>query len=144
MNTRALFTPATNAVTLVRNEVERMFDNVFCCNNADSRDYPSLNMIDDDSNIYVEAELPGVQMEDVEVTVADGMLMISGRRSAVTPEGASTLRRERGSLEFERSISLPTNVEPADTKAVLRDGILTLTLPKSVNSRARQVPVTED
>ncbi|MBG83332.1 MAG: hypothetical protein CMJ40_02165 [Phycisphaerae bacterium] len=143
MNTRALFTPATNAVTLVRNEVERMFDNVFCCNNADSRTYPSLNMIDDDNNIYVEAELPGVKMENVEVTVADGMLIISGHRTAVTPEGANTLRRERGSLEFERSISLPTNVEPSDTKAVLKDGILTLTLPKSVNSRARQVPVTE-
>ena len=144
MNTRTLFTPATNAVTLVRNEVERMFDNVFSFNNADSRSYPSLNLIDDESNLFVEAELPGVRMEDLDVTVADGMLVISGKRTAVTPEGSSTLRRERGSLEFERSISLPTNVEPSETKAVLRDGILTLTLPKSVNSRARQVPVTED
>ena len=143
MNTRALFSPATNAVTLVRNEVERMFDNVFCCSNAGSQGYPSLNMIDDDNNIYVEAELPGVKMEDVEVSVADGMLTVSGHRTAVTPVGADTLRRERGSLEFERSISLPANVDPADTRAVLRDGVLTLTLPKTVNSRARQVPVTE-
>lgn len=143
MNTRALFTPATNAVTLVRNEVERMFDNVFCCNSAGSQSYPSLNMIDDDTNIYVEAELPGVKMEDIDVTVADGTLVISGHRSAVTPDGANTLRRERGSLDFERSISLPSNVDPVDTKAVLRDGILTLTLPKTVNSRARQVQVTE-
>jgi HSP20 family protein len=144
MNTRALFTPATNAMTLMRNEVERMFDNAFCCNSVESRGYPSLNMIDDDTNIYVEAEIPGVQMENINVTVADGMLSINGTRSAVTPEGASTLRRERGSLEFERSISLPTNVDPAGTRAVLRNGILTLTLPRSANCRARQVPVTAD
>ena len=143
MNTRALFTPATNAVTLVRNEVERMFDNVFTSHGSDTRDYPSLNLIDDQDNIYVEAELPGVQMEDIDVTVADGMLTINGRRTASTPNGASTLRRERGSLEFSRSIALPTNVEPAETKAVLKDGILTLTLPKSVNAKARQVPVIE-
>ena len=60
MNTRALFTPATNAVTLVRNEVEHMFDNVFCCNRR-VQSYV-INMIDDDTNIYVKAELPGVKM----------------------------------------------------------------------------------
>merc|ERR1712080_38890 len=70
MNTRALFTPAANAMTHVRNEVERMFDSVLSLNSA-TRNYPSLNMIDDDQNVYVEAELPGVQMDDLEVTVAD-------------------------------------------------------------------------
>ena len=142
MNTRALFTPASNAMTLVRNEVERMFDNVFSAGSS-TRTFPSLNMIEGDNTIYVEAELPGVQMKDLEVTVQDGMLMISGRRNVTTPDGASTLRRERGVLEFERSIALPTNIEVDGTNAVLRNGILTLELPKSVNARARQVPVSE-
>ena len=142
MNTRALFTPASNAMTLVRNEVERMFDNVFSAGNG-TQNFPSLNMIEGDNTIYVEAELPGVKMEDLEVTVQDGMLIISGRRDVTTPDGASTLRRERGVLEFDRSISLPTNIEVEGTNAVLRNGILTLELPKSVNARARQVPVTE-
>jgi HSP20 family protein len=142
MNTRALFTPATNAMTLVRNEVERMFDNVFSYGNS-TRTFPSLNMIEGENTIYVEAELPGVSMNDLDVTVQDEMLTLSGRRDVATPEGASTLRRERGVLEFERSIALPTNVEMEGTNAVLRNGILTLELPKSVNARARQVPVTE-
>ena len=142
MNTRALFTPASNAMTLVRNEVERMFDNVFSTGNG-TQNFPSLNMVEGDNTIYVEAELPGVKMEDLEVTVQDGMLIISGRRDVTTPDGASTLRRERGVLEFDRSISLPTNIEVEGTNAVLRNGILTLELPKSVNARARQVPVTE-
>ena len=142
MNTRALFTPATNAMTLVRNEVERMFDNVFS-SGIGTRTFPSLNMIEDDSTIYVEAELPGVQMTDLNVMVHDGMLTISGRRDVATPDGANTLRRERGVLEFERSIALPTNVEVEGTNAMLRDGVLTLSLPKSINAQARRVPVTE-
>ena len=142
MNTRALFTPASNAMTLVRNEVERMFDNVFSSGNS-TRHFPSLNMIESDNTVYVEAELPGVRMKDLEVTVQDGVVTISGRRDVTTPEEASTLRRERGVLDFERSISLPTNVEVEGTNAVLRNGILTLELPKSVNAMARRVPVTE-
>jgi len=142
MNTRALFTPATNAMTLVRNEVERMFDNVFSCATG-SRTFPSLNMIDDDTTIYVEAELPGIQMSDLDVIVNDGILTISGRRDVTTPDGADTLRRERGVLEFERSIALPTSVEADGTNAVLRNGILTLSLPKSTNAQARRIQVTE-
>ena len=142
MNTRALFTPATNAMTLVRNEVERMFDNVFS-SGIGTRTYPSLNMIDNDTTIFVEAEMPGVQMSDLEVVVQDGMVTISGRRDVTTPEGANTLRRERGVLEFERSIALPTNVESEAANAVLRNGILTLSLPKSINAQARRVAVTE-
>jgi len=142
MNTRALFTPATNAMTLVRNEVERMFDNVLTLNSG-TRAYPSLNMIDDDNNVYVEAELPGVRMEDVEITVADGMLTITGRRDVATLTDVNTLRRERGALEFERSITLPANVEAHSTNAVLRDGVLLLTMPKSENAKARRVQVTQ-
>jgi len=140
MNTRALFNPATNAMTLVRNEVERMFDNVF---SSGGRAFPSLNMIDDDNSVYVEAELPGVQMEDLEVTLVDGELTISGRRNVQTPVGASTVRRERGVLEFDRTISLPTNVEADGTNAVLRDGILTLSMPKTATAAARRVTVTQ-
>ncbi|MCH2132460.1 MAG: Hsp20/alpha crystallin family protein [Phycisphaerales bacterium] len=142
MNTRALFTPAGNAMTLVRNEVERMFDNVLASHSG-TRAYPSLNMIDDDNNVYVEAELPGVRMEDVDVTVADGVLTISGRRTVTTPVDTNAIRRERGDLEFERSISLPANVEANGTEAVLREGVLLLTMPKSENAKARRVQVTE-
>ena len=138
MNTRALFTPAGNAMTLVRNEVERMFDNVLASHSG-TRAYPSLNMIDDDNNVYVEAELPGVRMEDVDVTVADGVLTISGRRTVTTPVDTNAIRRERGDLEFERSISLEAN----GTEAVLREGVLLLTMPKSENAKARRVQVTE-
>jgi len=130
-------------MNMVRNEVERMFDNVFT-NGTGTRAYPSLNMIDGENNIYIEAELPGVTAEELEVTIADGMLTLTGRRTVSTPEGASTLRRERGTLEFERTISLPGNVNFGDTNAVLRDGILMLTLSKSEAAKARRVTVVAE
>jgi len=142
MNTRTLFTPATNAMTQVRNEVERMFDNVFPFNSG-SRNYPSFNMIDDDQNVYVEAEMPGVRMEDLEITVADGMLTISGRRTVTAPAEANPIRRERGVIEFERSLALPTTLDADGTQAVLRNGILMLTMPKTANAKPRRVEVTQ-
>merc|ERR1711881_403247 len=127
MNTRTLFTPATNALTQVRDEVERMFDNAFPFSSG-TRSYPTFNMIEDEDRIYVEAEMPGVRMEDLEITVANGMLTISGRREVTVPEQASTLRRERKAIEFERSLSLPATLDASGTEAVLRDGLLVLTM----------------
>ena len=142
MNTRTLFTPATNAISHVRNEVERMFDNVFPFNSG-TRSYPSFNMIEDQDRIYVEAEMPGVRMDDLEITVANGLLTITGRREVNTPEDANTLRRERKAIEFERSLSLPATLDASETEAVLRDGVLVLTMPKVEKAKARRVEVTQ-
>ncbi|MBG79603.1 MAG: molecular chaperone Hsp20 [Phycisphaerae bacterium] len=142
MNTRTLFTPATNAMTHVRNEVERMFDNVFPFSSA-TRSYPAFNMIEDADRVYVEAEMPGVRMEDLEITVANGMLTVSGRREVTPPEDSNTLRRERKTIEFERSLSLPVTLDASETEAVLRDGILVLTMPKVEKAKARRVEVTQ-
>lgn len=141
MNTRTLFTPATNALTQVRNEVERMFDNAFPFSSG-TRSYPTFNMIEDEDRVYVEAEMPGVRMEDLEITVANGMLTISGRREVTAPEDANTLRRERKAIEFERSLSLPGTLDASETEAVLRDGVLVLTMPKVEKAKARRVEVT--
>jgi HSP20 family protein len=141
MNTRTLFTPATNAISQVRNEVERMFDNAFPFSST-TQSYPTFNMIEDEDRVYVEAEMPGVRMEDLEITVANGMLTISGRRDVTALEDANTLRRERKAIEFERSLSLPTTLDSSETEAVLRDGILVLTMPKVEKAKARRVEVT--
>jgi HSP20 family protein len=141
MNTRTLFTPTTNAISQVRNEVERMFDNAFPFSSS-TRSYPTFNMIEDEDRVYVEAEMPGVRMEDLEITVTNGMLTISGRREVTALEDASMLRRERKAIEFERSLSLPNTLDASETEAVLRDGILVLTMPKVEKAKARRVEVT--
>ena len=142
MNTRSLFNPTTTALKNVRHEVERMFDNVFAAN-ASSRAYPAINLIEDDETIRIEAELPGIVLEDLDITVADGILTLRGRRMSDSHDDASALRRERTALEFERSLTLPSAVESDRTEAVLRNGVLTITVPKSESARMRKVHVTQ-
>ena len=148
MNTQALLTP-NNAMNRVRYGIDRMFDTMvpaFVRNIGltDARlTGPSVNLIEDDDRLYVEAELPGVAMEDLEITVADNTLTIGGARSLSVPDDATPLRQERGDLVFERSLGLPTQVEVDAVEARMVDGVLRVTLPKASTSRTRRIAVTQ-
>ncbi len=141
MTTRTFFNPNSATLANVRHEVERMFDNVFSANSG-SRIYPAVNVLEDEDTFRVEAELPGIVLEDLSVTVADGELTLSGRRTKVNPPEATALRRERGTLEFERSLTLPSSCETDGIEAVMRNGVLTVSVPKSERARTRQIEVT--
>ena len=148
MNTQALLTP-NNAMNRVRYGIDRMFDTMvpaFVRNIGltDARlTGPSVNLIEDDDRLYVEAELPGVALEDLEITVADNTLAISGVRNLSVPDQATPLRQERGDLVFERSLGLPTQVEVDAVEAQMADGVLRITLPKVSTSRTRRIDVTQ-
>ena len=101
-------------------------------------------MIEDDNNLRFEAELPGVRATDLDVTVADHMLTISGRRTLESPEDATSLRRERSTHTFERIVRIPTGVDSDQIDATLADGILTVTLPKAEGTRTRRIAVREN
>ena len=149
MNTQAILTP-NNAMNRVRYGIDRMFDTMmpsFIRNIGldDARmTGPSLNLIENDDLLYVEAELPGVEMDDIEVTVADSTLTISGSRSLSAPDNATAIRRERGDLVFERSLGLPVQVDVDAVEASMTNGILRITLPKANASRTRRIAVTRD
>jgi HSP20 family protein len=117
--------------------------------------FPAVNVAESDDAVTVEAELPGLAAGDVEISMVDDELVLSGarpeaaeaagaaagngngeRRSAVTWH-----RRERGSGRFERRIPLPVAVDAGRVEARLVDGVLTVTCPKAPEAKPRKVEV---
>ena len=91
---------------------------------------PMLNVYEDVDCIIVEAELPGVPLDDVDVTVIGNQLTITGRRTLLIPEEAAIVSKERGSLKFHRTVVLPAMVREEGILASMRKGILTVSLPR--------------
>jgi HSP20 family protein len=107
--------------------------------------FPALNMSEDDHNLYVRAELPGVAPENIEITTKENNLILKGERKiAAEGEKVSYHRRERDAGKFRRIISLPTRVDAEKVTAVCKNGVLTVTLPKAAEAKPRQIAVKSE
>ena len=104
--------------------------------------YPTLNMWENDECLCMEAEVPGLTMDEVEVQVIGSELTVKGRWPTPQSEGVTYHRQERQSGEFSRSLSLPQEVVSERVEAVLKNGLLTVTLPKSAVAKVRKITVT--
>jgi HSP20 family protein len=92
--------------------------------------------------LVVEAHLPGVKPDDVDVTVENGRLTIRGEIASERSEGEGDfLVREIRRGTFARSISLPTGLKPDDASAAFEDGVLTLRIPKAEEVKPRQIRI---
>ena len=97
----------------------------------------------DDENLYVTASLPGVQPEDVEVTLAGQMLSIRGElKGDETVERDQYLYRERRFGQFSRQLELPVRVTGEGITAAFETGLLKLTLPKAEDVKPRKIEIT--
>jgi HSP20 family protein len=103
--------------------------------------FPAVNVWEDEENVYAEAELPGVKLDDIELFVVGDQLTIKGERRVVNDDDVSYLRKERGTGSFARELSLPVAVDSGQVEATLRDGVLTVTLPKAEEAKPRKVEV---
>lgn len=104
---------------------------------------PAVDVYEDKDNLLVRAELPGMKKEDIEISLHEGFLTLSGERKAEQKqEGAETYRSERLLGRFHRSISLPCAVVPDKIKATYHDGILTVSLPKAEEAKPKQIPIS--
>ncbi len=102
----------------------------------------ALDVCEDANNIYVKAELPGMKKEDIDLSLHDGCLSISGERKADTSrEDAETYRAERFFGRFQRTVTLPMSVAADKVKAQYKDGILTVTLPKAEEAKPKHIDV---
>jgi len=102
---------------------------------------PMLNVYETRDRIFVEAELPGVPLDDVDVTVVGNQLTITGRRTLLIPEEAAIVTKERGSLKFQRTVLLPDMVREEGIRASMRKGILTVSLPRMSTFVDRGLPM---
>ncbi len=122
------------------NRLDSLFDRVFGDDGAflgQAWSGMPLAMWQDDDHFYVEVELPGVSDGDLDITVHNGMVSIRGERKP--QEGRRYLYNGRSYGRFERVITLPEAVQADDVQAALKDGILSLTLPKSPEAKPRKI-----
>src|SRR5579862_7250302 len=120
----------------LRDEIDRLFEGPLTELARNSRLLsgwtPALDLHEDKDNFVVKIEVPGMKKEDIEVTLHDGALSISGeRKSDEKFADAEVYRSERYFGRFQRTISLPAAVAADKIKAQYQDGVLTVTLPKA-------------
>lgn len=104
--------------------------------------YPPLNVWEDEDNLYVEAELPGLKPEDIDVSVTErDQLTITAQRTPNGPEGSTWLRQECGYGRFSRTITLPAEVDAEAVEAGSDAGVLIITLPKMEQAKPKKIAV---
>jgi HSP20 family protein len=96
---------------------------------------PAVDVQEDAEKIELHADLPGVKQEDVEIQIDKGVLTIKGERKLVAGRG------ERNTGAFSRAFTLPDTIDVEKIAAALKDGVLTLTLPKRPEEKPRQIKI---
>jgi HSP20 family protein len=109
---------------------------------AAAQGYPAVNMWEDQEHVFVQAELPGLNLQELEIYVTGGnTLTLKGSRKPTTPEKGVWHRQERVFGEFERPITLPFVVDPDKVDARFENGVLTVQLAKHESARPRKINV---
>jgi HSP20 family protein len=104
--------------------------------------FPPLDVWEDDVNLYVEAELPGYSLNELEIYVTgENQLSIKGERKAPEPGNGTWHRQERGYGAFNRLMEMPSAVDSDKVSADFKNGVLTITLPKKEGARPRRIDV---
>ncbi len=103
--------------------------------------FPRLSFADAGASLVLEADLPGLGEKDVQLSLHQDVLTISGERRADAPQGWFVHRQERAPVKFSRSFTLPCKIDPEKSAATLKNGVLTLTLVKAQDAQPRQIAV---
>jgi HSP20 family protein len=124
--------------------VDRLFNDAFFDRRSSAFGVsPDMDVIENDDNMVVKAELPGFKPENVDVRVEGNLLTIRGEyhEESEKKEGQYHLKERRQS-SFSRSIPLPVGVDADKARAEFEHGVLTLTLPKTEDAKPRRITVT--
>lgn len=138
-----LWEPFRELVTM-RDDVDRLFDAFFGREeyNLDSYWRPAIDIEENNGNLMVRAEIPGMSKEEIKVAVKDNLLTISGERKKENESEDKTFYRvERCYGQFRRMIRLPSEVDANKVKAAYKDGVLHVTLPKPESIKPKQIDV---
>jgi HSP20 family protein len=138
--------PSFGRLTDLRDEIDRLFESPLAewtrTSNLLSGWTPALDLYEDKDNLFVKVELPGMKREEIEVSLHEGSLSISGeRKSEQKHEDADVYRAERFFGRFQRTVTLPTAVAADRVKAQYKDGILSITLPKTEEAKPKHIDV---
>ncbi len=127
------FTSPRQEVAHLQREVNRLFSDSFSlAGGRTAPRYPAMNVWTNEEEALVTAELPGVNPEDIDISVVGDTLTLAGnRKPEELQEGERYHRRERSYGRFTRVFQLPYQVEPAKVEAVFEKGLLQISLPRA-------------
>jgi len=130
----------------VQSEINRLFDGFFsrpAQSGAMERVWaPAVDMYETKDELVVVAELPGLSEKDIHLSITGDVLTLRGeRRWTQEAKQESYYRGERWFGKFERTLPLPIPVQASDVKASYRDGVLTITLPKADEIKAKEITI---
>ena len=103
--------------------------------------YPPLNVFRKGDDFIVIAEIPGVKKSDLDVQVKGNAIRLTGSKVVTYPERASLHRRERLSGRFDRTVTVPVEINADGVKAEYNEGVLALWLPRAEHDKPRSIPV---
>lgn len=137
--------PALGRLSNLRDELDSLFELPLLSNFANQTQLfsgwtPALDLYQSNDNVVAVVELPGMRKEDIDISLHDGTLTISGERKGEVADQKAE-RSERYVGKFRRSITLPTRVDASKVNATYKDGILTVTLPKAEEAKPKQIQV---
>lgn len=104
--------------------------------------FPPINVFQQGDDILAIIELAGVDRNNLQIQAKENTIRIAGRKVLAYPEKTSVHRRERVWGEFDRTLSLPMNLDPDAIKAEYRDGVLALLLPRSERDKPRIIEIS--
>jgi HSP20 family protein len=128
----------------LRREMQRLIDGQPLAEapGRDSGVFPLLNVTQDADRFYVRAEVPGIDANELSISAVRNRLAIAGKREIpAEQERVSYHRKERPEGSFNRTLTLPTELDVDRIEARYADGILTIELPKSEAAKPRQIRV---
>ena len=135
-------------LTTIRDEMNRLFDDFFSGFPERRRELlegewaPRIDVAETEENVVVTAELPGVNQDNVNITVINDVLTLKGEKKEekeIKKENYHRVERSYGS--FQRSVSLPTGVQADKAKATYKDDILTITIPKAEETKPKSIKI---
>ena len=132
----------------LRNHMNRVFGDFYFPTNREEGDLsmrnwnPVVDVYDNDDNIVLKAEIPGIDKKDIVIDVKGRVLTLKGERSSDNEvKEDNYYRRERCFGKFERAFTLPVNVELDKIKANYKDGVLEIEIPKPEEKKPKQITV---
>jgi HSP20 family protein len=104
--------------------------------------FPPINVFQQGEDLLAIIELPGVSKNDLQIQAKENTIRISGRKSIDYKQHASVHRRERVSGEFDRTLTIPVEIDPDGIRAEYRDGVLALFLPRAERNKPRSIKIS--
>jgi len=149
-NRNALSRPETNMFGSLQREIDRLFDDFTRTLGTHGSQginlVPSIDVTENEKEIEISVEMPGLERKDVEISVEDDLLTIRGEKkieSEQKDDKKNVHLAERSYGVFYRVLQLPAGVDPSSIKATMSNGVLKLTIPKPAKAQPKKIEVAE-